>query len=222
MMIKIYIFIQIVFFLSFLYSDPSENMKQLLSHFKDHEITIEQLEEKYSCHPLSVVIANTLSSIHDIESEIRHSRSNTRLSALLPKITLWGKMKNDQKIYLYQKNNISVGKDYVSVGPDDNNTTEGDLDSYELGARFSFDLSNLLYNKDTLRYASEEKSFVYYKKELIENISYVYYYQAIMNAVNALEVDMPPEERLFHETSLRFLTSWVKEISGREIQSCEN
>ncbi len=222
MMIKIYLFIQIVFFLFFLYSDPSENMKQLLFHLKNHRITPEKLEKTYSCHPLNLVITSSLSSIHDIESEIRRSRSNTKLSALLPKITLWGKMKNDQKIYLYQKNNISVGKDYVSVGPDDNNTTEGDLDSYELGARLSFDLTNLLHNKDTLRYASEEKSLVYYKKELIENISYIYYYRAIMNAVNALEVDIPAEERLFHETSLRFLTSWVKEISGMEIQSCEN
>ena len=119
-------------------------LENIASNLKGLKITAETLETKYSCMTLEQMLKKGMSEINDLEKAVVSARKNTRAAGLLPEISAWGKYKNDEKLYLYQRNNIAVGKDYITIGPDDNNTTYGDLSSFEVGARIRFDLTKLL------------------------------------------------------------------------------
>jgi hypothetical protein len=116
------------------------------------------------------VIENGLRHLKKTEQDITTQRKGLRASALLPEITAWGRYKSDDKIYLYQQNNISVGKDYITVGPDDMNTTFGDFSSWEVGGRVKFNLSKLVSNPSVGRFVEQERSLREQRIKLIDRI----------------------------------------------------
>jgi len=123
-------------------------------------------------------------------------------------------------MYLYQQNNISVGKEYITVGPDDNNTTLGDLNTFELGGKVEFNLTNLVYNTDTIKYSQEEVKLTQFKTELIERIGYIYYYAAMLRAVREKRIEVDGTELLQAEIENRKLLSWLKNITGIDLYKC--
>ena len=188
-------------------AEPSP-VEALAAFLKGYGVTSESLENDYSCIVLDEMIEKALRNMADLEKAVVSARSNTRVAGLLPEISFWGKYKSDEKLYLYQRNNIAVGKDYITVGPDDNNTTYGDLKSYEVGGKISFDLKKLLYNPDTIKFGEQEHKLYLMRIEMIDRLSSVYYFSAMMNAVQSLKIKIPEEQMLVFTQFTRNLIAW--------------
>ena len=171
-------------------------LEQLAAFLRGEDFTSESLENDYSCITLDEMLEKALKNIADLEKAVVSARKNTRVAGLLPEISFWGKYKSDEKLYLYQRNNIAVGKAYITVGPDDNNTTYGDLNSYEVGGKISFDLKKLLYNADTIKFGEQEHKLYMARIEMIDRLSGIYYFSAMMNAVEKNGIKIPPEQLL--------------------------
>ncbi len=212
-----------VFLLIFLFSATlfsGEKLPELLKYLKSAGISFHQLESGYTCHSLETVLSAGLMKIKQLEEDVRSSRKRVRIAAILPKLTAWSKYKNDEKTYLYQQNNISVGKDYITVGPDDNNTTLGSLDTYEIGGRLEFNLSKLIYNPDSLRFSQEEHKIYAVKKQILEQITLIYYHTAIVNALLDKKIDIPQAELIAAQIENAAMRMWFKELTGMELNSC--
>lgn len=207
------------FFAFRLYAEPSP-VEQLASFLKGEEFTSESLENDYSCIALDEMLARALRNISDLEKAVVSARKNTRVAGLLPEISFWGKYKSDEKLYLYQKNNIAVGKDYITVGPDDNNTTYGDLNSYEVGGKISFDLKKLLYNADTIKFGEQEHKLYMARIEMIDRLSGIYYFSAMLNAVEKNGIKIPPEQLLVFKIIDKKNNGWLKSYAGFDLYSC--
>ena len=199
-----------------LYAEPSP-VEALAAFLKGWDFSSESLEEDYSCLTLDEMLTKALKSISDLEKAVVSARKNTRVAGLLPEISFWGKYKSDDKLYLYQKNNIAVGKDYITVGPDDNNTTYGDLKSYEIGGKISFDLKKLLYNPDTIRFGEQEHKLYMARIELIDRLSGIYYFSAMLNAVEKNGIKVPPEQLLVFKIIDRKNNGWLKSYAGFDL-----
>ena len=195
-------------------------IEALAAFLKGEEFSSESLEKDYSCITLDEMLTKALKGISDLEQAVVSARKNTRVAGLLPEISFWGKYKSDEKLYLYQKNNISVGKDYITVGPDDNNTTYGDLNSYEVGGKISFDLKKLLYNADTIRFGEHEHKLYMAKIELIDRLSGIYYFSAMMTAVEKNGIKIPPEQLIVFKIIDRKNNGWLKSYAGFDLYSC--
>ncbi len=200
-------------------AEPSP-LEALAAFLKGEDITSESLESDYSCITLDEMIEKALRNIADLEKAVVSARKNTRVAGLLPEISFWGKYKSDEKLYLYQRNNIAVGKDYITVGPDDNNTTYGDLKSYEVGGKISFDLKKLLYNPDTIKFGEQEHKLYLMRIEMIERLSGVYYFSAMMNAVKSLAIKIPEDQMLIFRIIDKKNNGWLRSYAGFDMYSC--
>jgi len=169
---------------------------------------------------LDEMLKKGLENIDDLEKAVVSSRKNTRVAGLLPEISAWGKYKNDEKLYLYQRNNIAVGKDYITVGPDENNTTYGDVSSWEVGGRIKFNLSKLVYNPDTIRFSDQEQKLYFLRIEMIDKLSYIYYFQAMLNAIETLKIKAPKEKLLILKIKAKKHNGWFKSVSGIDLEKC--
>jgi len=196
------------------------DLESLAGHLKGHNVTAELLEKKYSCMTLEQVLKKGLENIDDLEKAVISSRKNTRVAGIFPEITAWSKYKSDERLYLYQKNNISVGKDYVSVGPDDNNTTYGDLTSFEVGGRIRWDLSKLLYNSDMIRFSDQQQKLYIFRMELVEKISHIYFFISMLNAITVLSIKVPEEKMIIYQLTAKKYNGWFKSIAGFDLSSC--
>ena len=202
-----------------LHAEPTP-LEQLAAFLRGEDFTSESLENDYSCITLDEMLEKALRNISDLEKAVVSARKNTRVAGLLPEISFWGKYKSDEKLYLYQRNNIAVGKDYITVGPDDNNTTYGDLNSYEVGGKISFDLKKLLYNADTIRFGEQEHKLYLARIELIDRLSGIYYFSAMMNAVEKNGIKVPPEQFLIFQIINKKNNGWLKSYAGFDLYSC--
>lgn len=202
-----------------IYAEPAP-IEALASFLKGWDFSSESLEEEYSCITLDEMLVKALKSISDLEKAVVSARKNTRVAGLLPEVSFWGKYKSDEKLYLYQKNNISVGKDYITVGPDDNNTTYGDLNSYEVGGKISFDLKKLLYNADTIKFGEQEHKLYMARIELIDRLSGIYYFSAMLNAVEKNGIKIPPEQMIVFKIIDRKNNGWLRSYAGFDLYSC--
>ena len=200
-------------------AEPSP-VEALAAFLKGYDVTSESLENDYSCIALDEMIEKALRNVADLEKAVVSARKNTRVAGLLPEISFWGKYKSDEKLYLYQRNNIAVGKDYITVGPDDNNTTYGDLKSYEVGGKISFDLKKLLYNPDTIRFGEQEHTLYLMRIEMIERLSNVYYFSAMMKAVESLDVKIPEEQMIVFRIIDKKNNGWLRSYAGFDLYSC--
>lgn len=193
---------------------------ELAGYLKGKKITAEILETQYSCMELDKMLERGLSQINNLEKALVSARKNTRLAGLLPEITAWGKYKSDDKLYLYQRNNIAVGKDYVTVGPDDNNTTYGDLNSFEAGGKIRFDLTKLLYNPDTLKFGEQEQKLYFLKIEMVERLSGIYYFSAMLRAAKELKSEIPEEKQTLFDIIDKKNNGWLKLYAGFDLYKC--
>ena len=198
----------------------SSPLEQLAFFLKGEGVTSESLESDYSCITLDEMLEKALKNIGDLEKAVVSARKNTRVAGLLPEISFWGKYKSDEKLYLYQRNNIAVGKDYITVGPDDNNTTYGDLKSYEVGGKISFDLKKLLYNSDTIKFGEQEHKLYLMRIEMVDRLSSVYYFSAMMNAVEELGVKIPEEQKIVFKIIDKKNNGWLRSYAGFDLYSC--
>lgn len=198
----------------------SGDLESLASFLKGKHVTASILETKYSCMTLEKTLSKGLAGINDLEKAVISSRKNTRVAGLLPEISFWGKYKSDEKLYLYQRNNVSVGKDYITIGPDENNTTYGDISSFEVGGRIIFDLTKLVYNPDTIRFTEQEQKLYFLRIEVIDKISYIYFFNAMLNAVTSLNIDIPEEKMLIYRLTAKKLNGWFKSVSGINLDEC--
>lgn len=196
------------------------DLEALASFLKGKEVTAATLETKYSCMTLEKTLSKGLAGINDLEKAVISSRKNTRVAGLLPEISFWGKYKSDEKLYLYQRNNVSVGKDYITVGPDENNTTYGDISSFEVGGRIIFDLTKLVYNPDTIRFTEQEHKLYFLRIEMIDKISYIYFFNAMLKAVTSLNAEIPEEKVLIYRLTAKKLNGWFKSVSGIDLDEC--
>ena len=195
-------------------------LEALAAYLRDKNLTSETLEELYSCTTLDEMLRQSLKSLNNLEESLVSSRKRTRIAGLLPEVSIWGKYKNDEKLYLYQKNNIAVGKDYVTVGPDDNNTTYGDLTSYEIGGKISFNMSKLLYNSDMIRFEEQEQKLYFLRIDMVDRLSNIYFFAAMLRAVDELKIDIPAEKRILFEVMNKKNLGWLKAHAGFDLNSC--
>ena len=200
-------------------AEPSP-LEALAAFLKGYDVSSDALESDYSCLTLDEMLGKALRSIGDLEKAVVSARKNTRVAGLLPEVSFWGKYKSDEKLYLYQRNNIAVGKDYITVGPDDNNTTYGDLKSYEVGGKISFDLKKLLYNPDTIKFGEQEHKLYLMRIEMIERLSGVYYFSAMMKAVESLKIKIPEEQMLVFRIIDKKNNGWLRSYAGFDLYSC--
>ncbi len=217
-------FLQIIFVyfsinLTVFAAEESE-LEKLLGFLKGKQVTLADLEKKYSCYSIEAVTHSGLSKIKEIEADVTSSRQNTNISALLPKLSAWTKYSNDEKAYLYQQNNISVGKDYITVGPDDNNKTVGTINSYEIGGKIEFDLSKLLYNSDTLKFTDQEQKLYLFRADLVDKITYVYYFAAVGNSLKQTPSEIPLNIMLQAEINSKKMKQWLRETAGIDLDVC--
>ncbi len=202
------------------YAETKSDLEIMAGFLKDSEVSTEDLEKKYSCISLDEMLRKGLANIKDLEKAVVSSRKNTRVAGLLPEISAWGKYKSDEKLYLYQRNNIAVGKDYITVGPDENNTTFGDIQSWEVGGRIKFNLSKLVYNPDTIKFSDQEQKLYFLKIEMIDKLSYVYYFQAMLNAVESLKIKIPKDKLLLLKIKAKKHSGWFKSVTGFDLKTC--
>lgn len=195
-------------------------LETMASFLKGKKITAADLEAKYSCMSLEEMLKKGLSSINDLEKAVVSARKNTRAAGLLPEISAWGKYKNDEKLYLYQRNNVAVGKDYITVGPDDNNTTYADLNSFEVGGRIRFDLTKLLYNPDTIRFSDQEQKLYFLRIEMIDKLSYIYFFNSMLNALKSVGKDLPEEKMVVFDIVNKKHNGWLKSVTGIDLYTC--
>ncbi len=195
-------------------------LDQLAGYLKGKKITVETLEKDYSCHPLDDTLERGLRQVRDLERAVRDARDNTRIAGLFPKFSAWAKYREDDRLYLYQQNNISVGKDYITVGPDDNNTTIGDVNAFEVGGKLEFDLSRLLYNPDLIKFSDQEQKLHHFRTELVEKMVYAYYYIAVVKALTLNAVEVPPEVMLPAEITAKKLAQWFKGLTELRLDQC--
>jgi hypothetical protein len=195
-------------------------LESVASHLKGFKITAEMLEKKHSCMTLEQLLKKGLAGINDLEKAVISARKNTRAAGLLPEISAWSKYKNDEKLYLYQRNNIAVGKDYITIGPDDNNTTYGDLSSFEVGGRIRFDLTKLLYNSDTIKFSDQQQKLYFLRIEMIDKLSSVYFFNAMLNALKNLKIEVPEEKMIMYEIIDRKQNGWLKSFTGLDLYEC--
>jgi len=113
-----------------------------------------------------------------------------------------------------------VGKDYITVGPDDNNTTVGDIHAFEVGGKIELDLAQLLYNSDIVKFSNEEQRIHQFRTELTEKMVYAYYYIAIVKALSFNEVAVPPEVMLSAEITAKKLATWFHDLTGLRLDQC--
>lgn len=201
-------------------AESKSDLEIIAGFLKDSKITTEDLELKYSCMSLDLMLKKGLASIKDLEKAVVSSRKSTRIAGLLPEISAWGKYKSDEKLYLYQRNNIAVGKDYITVGPDENNTTFGDIQSWEVGGRIKFNLSKLVYNPDTIKFSDQEQKLYFLKIEMVDKLSYVYYFQAMLNAIEKLQIKVPKEKMLILKIKAKKHEGWFKSVTGFNLKTC--
>lgn len=199
-------------------ADPG--LEQMTRYLKGKRITVETLEKDYSCYPLVDALAKGLQQVKDLEKAVRDARDNTRIAALFPKMSAWAKYRSDDRLYLYRQNNISVGKDYVTVGPDDNNTTIGDINAFEVGGKLEFDLARLLYNTDLIKFSEQEQRLHQFRTELVEKMTYAYYYVAVVKALTLNGVETPPEVLLPAEIAAKKLAIWFYDLTNLRIDQC--
>lgn len=217
MFFKVVVFFTVVLICAAGFCDDLEKIAVFL---RDKKVTVDILEKQYSCRPLSVTIESGMKEVKDIEAAVKSARQNTRIAGLLPTLTAWGKYSSDDKLYLYQQNNIAVGSDYITVGPDDNNKTIGNINAFEVGAKLEFNLSKLLYNTDTLKFTEEQQKLYYFKVELIDRITYAYYYIAVVKAVKATGTEVPVEIMMPVEIAAKKLEQWFKSITNLSLSEC--
>jgi len=203
-----------------LYAQEKNDLELMSGFLKESKISTADLEKKFSCMTLDEMLKKGLENIDDLEKAVVSSRKNTRVAGLLPEISAWGKYKNDEKLYLYQRNNIAVGKDYITVGPDENNTTYGDVSSWEVGGRIKFNLSKLVYNPDTIRFSDQEQKLYFLRIEMIDKLSYIYYFQAMLNAIETLKIKAPKEKLLILKIKAKKHNGWFKSVSGIDLEKC--
>jgi hypothetical protein len=203
-----------------LYAQEKNDLELMAAFLKESKVSTEDLEKKFSCMTLDEMISKGLKNIDDLEKAVVSSRKNTRAAGLLPEISAWGKYKSDEKLYLYQRNNIAVGKDYITVGPDENNTTYGDVRSWEVGGRIKFNLSKLVYNPDTIKFSDQEQKLYFLRIEMIDKLSYIYYFQAMLNAVEALKIKAPKEKLLILKIKAKKHNGWFKSVTGIDLKKC--
>ena len=195
-------------------------IEKLSTYLKGSGVTAAALETEYSCLPLQSVIEQGLIHLKKRERDIISQRRGLRASALLPEITAWGRYKSDDKIYLYQQNNISVGKDYITVGPDDMNTTFGDFSSWEIGGRVKFNLSRLISNPTVGRFVEQERSLQEQRIHLIDKISSTYFLIAIIKALRKNKIN--PSESIMTQAEIAARTgnAWFISIGGEDLIEC--
>jgi hypothetical protein len=211
----------LIFLLTFkVFAGPKDDLELMAQFLKNSAVSTEDLEKKYSCMSLDEMLKKGLANISDLEKAVVSSRKNTRVAGLLPEISAWGKYKSDEKLYLYQRNNIAVGKDYITVGPDENNTTFGDIQSWEVGGRIKFDLTKLVYNPDTIKFSDQEQKLYFLKIEMVDKLSYVYYFQAMLNALQELKVKVPEEKLLILKIRAQKHSGWFKSVTGFDLKTC--
>ena len=201
-------------------AEQKNDLEVMAEFLKESNISTEQLEKKFSCMSLDEMLRKGLANIEDLERAVVSSRKNTRVAGLLPEISAWGKYKSDEKFYLYQRNNIAVGKDYITVGPDENNTTYGDIRSWEVGGRIKFNLSKLVYNPDTIKFSDQEQKLYFLRIEIIDKLSYVYYFQAMLNAIEKLKTKIPEEKLLILKIKARKQNGWFQSVTGFDLEKC--
>lgn len=196
-------------------------IEKLSTYLKGTGVTAATLETEYSCLPLQIVIERGLYHLKKTEQDISKQRRGLRASALLPEITAWSRYKKDDKIYLYQQNNISVGKDYITIGPDDMNTTFGDFSSWEVGGRVKFNLSKLVSNPTVGRFVEQERSLREQRIKLIDRISSTYFLIAIINALK--QHNIHPSEEIMTQAEIRARTgnAWFISIGGNDLMECK-
>lgn len=202
------------------YAQEKNDLELMAGFLKDSNISTTDLEKKFSCITLDEMLKRGLENIDDLEKAVVSSRKNTRVAGLLPEISAWGKYKSDEKLYLYQRNNIAVGKDYITVGPDENNTTYGDIHSWEVGGRIKFNLSKLVYNSDTIKFGNQEQKLYFLRIEMIDKLSYIYYFQAMLNAVEKLKIKAPKEKLLVLKIKAKKHNGWFKSVTGISLEKC--
>lgn len=195
-------------------------LESLAVYLKGKKITTGILEDKYSCMNLEQTLNKGLANINDLEKAVVSSRKNTRVAGLLPEISAWGKYKSDEKLYLYQRDNISVGKDYITIGPDENNTTYGDVSSFEVGGRIRFDLTKLVYNPDTIRFSEQEQKLYFLRIEIIDKLSYIYFFNAMLNAAIAVSAEIPEEKLLIFQLIAKKHAGWFKSVTKLDLNNC--
>lgn len=203
-----------------LYAQKKNDLELMSGFLKDSNISSVDLEKKFSCITLDEMLKKGLENIDDLEKAVVSSRKNTRVAGLLPEISAWGKYKSDEKLYLYQRNNIAVGKDYITVGPDENNTTYGDVRSWEVGGRIKFNLSKLVYNPDTIKFSDQEQKLYFLRIEMIDKLSYIYYFQAMLNAIETLKIKIPKEKLLILKITAKKHNGWFKSVTGLNLEKC--
>lgn len=187
---------------------------------KGSGVTAATLESRYSCFPLQTVVEQGVRKLKKRERAIKQQRKGLRASALLPTLTTWGRYKSDDKVYLYQQNNISVGKDYITVGPDDMDTTFGDFSSWEIGGRLKFNLSNLVSNPVVGRFVEQEHSLAEERIQLIDRISSLYFLIALIKAIK--QNNIHPSESIMTQAEIRARTgnAWFISIGGTNLMEC--
>jgi hypothetical protein len=215
-----FIFIFLILIFTTIYAKGESELEKLTKLLKGKKITVDILEKEYSCLTLETVINSAIKEIGKQEEIVKRERKMTRKAALLPKFTAWSKYKNDEKLYLYQQNNISVGKDYITVGPDDNNATLGNIDTFEVGGRVQFDFSRLMYNPDTIRYNEHLHKIGIIKMEIIERVTYAYYHSAVLNALNLNNIKVPPTLLIPAEINSKKMKMWFKNVTGKDLDNC--
>lgn len=201
-------------------SGAASELEKLAGYLKGRKVTVATLEKDYSCYPLADVLERGLRQVKDLEKAVRDSRENTRIAGLFPKFSAWARYREDDRLYLYQQNNISVGKDYITVGPDDNNTTIGDVNAFEVGGKLEFDLSRLLYNPDLIKFSDQEQKLHQFRTELVEKMVYAYYYIAVVKALTLNTVAVPPEVMLPAEITAKKLAQWFKGLTDLRLDQC--
>ncbi len=208
--------------LTLLSSQPMGTLiEQLAGYLKDSGVTAAELEAIYSCRPLHDVVDEGLRHIQKAEKDIEKQRKHVRSSALLPTVTVWGRYRSDDKIYFYQQNNIAVGKDYITIGPDEHNKTQGDMSSWEIGGRMKFTLSNLVANPMSGRFIEQEISLEEQRAVLIDRISNTYFLIALIRAIKKRHVTVPSHILTDAEIAARTGNAWFISIGGNSMLTCD-
>ena len=89
-----------------------------------------------------------------------------------------------------------------------------------MGGKISFDLKKLLYNADTIRFGEQEHKLYLARIELIDRLSGIYYFSAMMNAVEKNGIKVPPEQFLIFQIINKKNNGWLKSYAGFDLYSC--
>ncbi|MFH1752714.1 MAG: hypothetical protein ABH875_00875, partial [Candidatus Omnitrophota bacterium] len=139
--------------------------------------------------------------------KIKRWYGETRLKALVPKISLGMRKNRSTKSEIY----TSATKDYVTVGPDD-------IDN-DLSVSVSWELADLIWSDDMTNIDIRSKLMVQLRNDILEDLRRAYYERKKL--LFELAFNPPKDARAKFEKELRLqeLTSTIDSLTGDYLSS---